>query len=176
MPCFWLKQFPLTECIFMLNLSPVWGLKYFKFHQRISWVNSYSINLLFEVNFQVNESVTVYFNVYKTLVQCFVSAVAMTSATITGTREAKAGETLTLTCTTSNSNPAAIVTWIPQGSGGANIRSRSEASPDGGYITISEIDITLSSSQTTAIYTCSATNTDLGVTVSDTATVGILCK
>lgn len=95
-------------------------------------------------------------------------------ATITGTREAKAGETLTLTCTTSNSNPAAVVTWIPQGSSGADIRSRTEQSPDGGYITISEIDITLSNTQTNAIYTCSAANHQLGITVADTATVGVL--
>ncbi|WAR05395.1 NPHN-like protein [Mya arenaria] len=84
-----------------------------------------------------------------------------TKATITGTREAKAGEMLTLTCTTSNSNPAAVVTWIPQGVGGSDIRSRTEPSPDGGYVTISEIDITLSSTQTNAIYTCSATNNQI---------------
>ncbi|XP_052804572.1 LOW QUALITY PROTEIN: nephrin-like [Mya arenaria] len=97
-----------------------------------------------------------------------------TKATITGTREAKAGEMLTLTCTTSNSNPAAVVTWIPQGVGGSDIRSRTEPSPDGGYVTISEIDITLSSTQTNAIYTCSATNNQIGVTVADTAHVGVL--
>lgn len=96
------------------------------------------------------------------------------TATITGTREAKAGETLTLSCTTSNSNPAAVVTWIPQGSSGSNIRSRTEVSPDGGYITVSEINITLTNTQTNAIYTCSATNHELGITVADTATVGVL--
>ncbi|XP_053408375.1 nephrin-like isoform X2 [Mercenaria mercenaria] len=96
------------------------------------------------------------------------------TATITGTREAKAGETLTLTCTTSNSNPAAVVEWIPHGSSGADIRSRTEESPNGGLITISEIDITLSNTQTSAIYTCSATNHQLGITVADTATVGVL--
>ncbi|KAL4229150.1 Immunoglobulin C1-set domain [Mactra antiquata] len=95
------------------------------------------------------------------------------SATITGTKEAKAGETITLTCTTSNSNPAAVITWIPERSG-TNVRSRTEPSPNGGFITISEIDITLTSSQTTAPYTCSATNHALGSFVSDTATVGVL--
>ncbi|XP_060601091.1 synaptogenesis protein syg-2-like isoform X3 [Ruditapes philippinarum] len=96
------------------------------------------------------------------------------TATITGTREAKAGETLTLTCTTSNSNPEAIIEWIPRKETGANIRSRTEVSPNGGYITISEIDITLSNTQTSAIYTCSAENRQLGITVADTATVGVL--
>ncbi|XP_052273577.1 nephrin-like isoform X3 [Dreissena polymorpha] len=106
--------------------------------------------------------------------QTIIVHFAPTKASITGTREAKAGETLTLTCTTSNSNPAAVITWIPQGVGAANSRSRTEASPDGGFITISDIDITLTGQQTNAIYTCSATNHELGVTVADTATVGVL--
>ena len=110
------------------------------------------------------------------LIMILFYAVAPKTATITGTREAKAGETLTLTCTTSNSNPAAIIEWIPRKENGANIRSRTEESPDGGYITISEIDITLSNTQTSAIYTCSAENRQLGITIADTATVGVLCK
>ena len=102
--------------------------------------------------------------------------VAPTQVTITGTREAKAGETLTLTCTSSNSNPAATINWIPQGSSIVNDRTRTEPSPDGGEITISEIDVTLTPQLTSAIYTCSATNNQLGITVADTATVGVLCK
>ena len=49
-------------------------------------------------------------------------------------------------------------------------------SPDGGYITISHINVTLTHQQNTAMYTCEALNVDLGVRRSATAIVGVLCK
>ena len=81
-----------------------------------------------------------------------------------------------MTCTTSNSNPAAVITWIPRGTSLIQDRSHTEESPDGGYITISYINVTLTHQQNNAMYTCEALNTDLGVRVSDTAIVGVLCK
>ena len=102
--------------------------------------------------------------------------VAPKSVKITGVREAKTGETLTLTCTTSNSNPAAVITWIPRGTSLIQDKSHTEVSPDGGYITISQINVTLTHQQNNAMYTCEALNADLGVRVSDTAIVGVLCK
>jgi len=99
-------------------------------------------------------------------------SVAPTKVTITGTRDAKVNETVKLTCTTTNSNPAAAITWLPQSGGTTN--SRTEDSPDGGKITISEIDIRLTGTNDKLIYTCSAAN-DLGVVTAST-TVGVLCK
>ena len=102
--------------------------------------------------------------------------VAPKSVTITGVREAKVGETLTLTCTTTNSNPAAVITWIPRGTTLLHDSSHTVESPDGGYITISHINVTLTHQQNTAMYTCEALNVDLGVRRSATAIVGVLCK
>ena len=105
-----------------------------------------------------------------------IFAVPPKSVKITGTKEAKVHEKVTLTCTTTNSNPAANITWIPQGASIVQDYTRFEPSPDGGYITISQINVTLTHQQSSAIYTCSATNNQLGVTVADTVTVGVLCK
>ena len=113
---------------------------------------------------------------HRTYLACCCFLVAPKSVTITGVREAKVGETLTLTCTTTNSNPAAVITWIPRGTTLLHDSSQTVESPDGGYITISHINVTLTHQQNTAMYTCEALNVDLGVRRSATAIVGVLCK
>ena len=46
----------------------------------------------------------------------------------------------------------------------------------GGFITTSEISVTLTGQQNDAIYECRATNDELGITVIETINLKVLCK
>lgn len=89
----------------------------------------------------------------------------------------RAGETVTLTCVSSNSNPRAVITWFARGRqiAESDVTQSHEASPLGGFITRSTVSVTLSHQEHNVIYTCQATN-DVGQTVADTVTLSVLCK
>ncbi|KAL3885782.1 hypothetical protein ACJMK2_025820 [Sinanodonta woodiana] len=94
--------------------------------------------------------------------------------TISGDKLAKAGEVVTLSCQSANSNPAAAITWFAKGRQLAETTSRVEESPDGGFITYSEVTVTMTHQDNNIIYSCQATNEQLGQTVAATATLSVL--
>ncbi|KAK6173113.1 hypothetical protein SNE40_016632 [Patella caerulea] len=94
--------------------------------------------------------------------------------TITGDKLAKAGETVTLTCVSSNSNPAAVITWFAKGQSLPVASSNVEDSPEGGFITRSTVTVSLTNQDHNVIYTCQATNNALGQTVATTITLSVL--
>nr|QRF78289.1 nephrin [Terebratalia transversa] len=80
---------------------------------------------------------------------------------ILGPEYAKAGETITLQCRTSNSNPRASVTWNRNGQQLQADMIYEEDTIKGGWMTISNITVTLIGNQDTAIYTCFARNPEV---------------
>lgn len=89
----------------------------------------------------------------------------------------RAGETVTLTCVSSNSNPRSTITWFARGRQipTGEVSQSYEVSSLGGYVTRSTVSVTLSHQEHNVIYTCQATN-DVGQTVADTVTLSVLCK
>ncbi|KAJ8969698.1 hypothetical protein NQ317_004131 [Molorchus minor] len=59
--------------------------------------------------------------------------------TISGPTEARVGDPVPLTCTTANSNPPAEIKWMVAGRQVRNATSRTIVSPEGGWITTSNI-------------------------------------
>ncbi|KAJ8316232.1 hypothetical protein KUTeg_006246 [Tegillarca granosa] len=92
--------------------------------------------------------------------------------TITGNKLAKAGESIDLTCESSNSNPAAVITWISRGRQIAGTTNEVSESADGGFITKSSISVTLSGQENNVLYECHAINDQVGtVPITDTVTL-----
>ncbi|KAJ8316449.1 hypothetical protein KUTeg_006463 [Tegillarca granosa] len=95
--------------------------------------------------------------------------------TITGNKLAKAGESIDLTCESSNSNPAAVITWISRGRQIAGTTNEVSESADGGFITKSSISVTLSGQENNVLYECHAINDQVGtVPITDTVTLSVL--
>ncbi|KAK3106873.1 hypothetical protein FSP39_001753 [Pinctada imbricata] len=79
------------------------------------------------------------------------------TATITGNRNAKAGETVTLTCVSSSSNPPAVITWTSKGNSVAgNTDVTITPSDHGGNTTTSVLSLTVTKADNNVKYTCNA--------------------
>ncbi|XP_041373934.1 nephrin-like isoform X2 [Gigantopelta aegis] len=91
-----------------------------------------------------------------------------------GERPKKAGETVKLMCVSSNSNPAAVITWFARGRQLPEANTKVTASPEGGFISTSTVKVRLSDQDHNLVYTCQATNTALGQNVADTVTLSVL--
>nr|QRF78300.1 nephrin [Membranipora membranacea] len=82
--------------------------------------------------------------------------------TIDGTGLVKAGSSITLSCTTDNSNPRAIINWYSKGQLiNPDGDSKVEASDNGGFITQSNITFIANRSDHAAEYMCQASNHQL---------------
>ncbi|XP_076321284.1 nephrin-like isoform X2 [Tachypleus tridentatus] len=93
---------------------------------------------------------------------------------ITGPKEAKPGDTVTMTCRAKRSNPAAEINWLVDGQRvqGANTIT---ADPDGGWTTMSNISaIIRSQDQRSKIFQCFTVNKDLGETMVESHVLTIL--
>ncbi|XP_057323480.1 nephrin-like isoform X4 [Microplitis mediator] len=83
------------------------------------------------------------------------------SVIITGPTEAKAEETVTIICTTENSNPPAEIKWTVGGSEFNTNNSRTFLAPQGGYITTSNITFNINRDAKSVVVICHATNKKL---------------
>ncbi|XP_064650915.1 nephrin-like isoform X3 [Lineus longissimus] len=92
---------------------------------------------------------------------------------ITGETGAKAGESITLTCETTNSNPASTIKWFAKGRQLGGDSSSIIPSPDGGFITRSQVTVKLSDSENKVIYTCQATSSGQTMAVADSVTLEV---
>ncbi|XP_013792779.1 synaptogenesis protein syg-2-like, partial [Limulus polyphemus] len=100
--------------------------------------------------------------------------VAPAEVVVSGPKEAKPGETVTITCATSRSNPAADINWLVDGQHveGANTIT---ADPEGGWISNSNITVIIQSQERLSkIFQCFAANKDLGETIVESYVLSIL--
>ena len=90
----------------------------------------------------------------------------------------KAGQTLTITCTSSTSNPASRLSWWKDGDqvDQDDVTDGGTVPADyGGWSTVSRLTITPGVEDDGEIYACRATNMLLDEAVSDAVTLNVLC-
>ena len=102
--------------------------------------------------------------------------VAPKTVKIEGPSEAKVNDTISLECTTSNSNPEARISWVLDGRHIKENGSRITTSPDGGWVSSSNLTTTVQSLERNLTVSCYAVVHDLGQTMVDTHIISVICK
>lgn len=95
---------------------------------------------------------------------------------ISGPTEAKPGDNVTLTCTTSNSNPKAEIAWFKGGESVEALYTYSPTSPDGGWTTQSNVSIPIYETDRSIIVTCQGVNKGLGESKVASHTINVIRK
>ncbi|KAL9920456.1 nephrin adhesion molecule sticks and stones isoform 5-T5 [Glossina fuscipes fuscipes] len=99
---------------------------------------------------------------------------APTHVTISGPTQARVGDVVPLTCSTAPSNPPAEVKWMVGGRQIRNATSRTSVSPEGGWITISNITAVIEPNKRSLVVICHGLNMQLTENVVSTYTVNVL--
>ncbi|KAM7342980.1 nephrin adhesion molecule sticks and stones isoform 4-T5 [Cochliomyia hominivorax] len=99
---------------------------------------------------------------------------APTHVSISGSTEARVGDVVPLTCTTAASNPPAEIKWMVGGRQIRNATSRTVVSPEGGWITISNITAVIEPNKRSLVVICHGLNMQLTENVVSTHTVNVL--
>ncbi|XP_075165766.1 nephrin adhesion molecule sticks and stones isoform X1 [Haematobia irritans] len=99
---------------------------------------------------------------------------APTHVSISGNSEARVGDVVPLTCTTAPSNPPAEIKWMVGGRQIRNATSRTMVSPEGGWITISNITAVIEPNKRSLVVICHGLNMQLTENVVSTHTVNVL--
>ncbi|XP_023310255.1 nephrin [Anoplophora glabripennis] len=94
--------------------------------------------------------------------------------TISGPTEARVGDPVPLTCTTANSNPPAEIKWMVAGRQVRNATSRTVVSPEGGWITTSNITAVVEPNKRSLVVICHGLNMQLTENVVSTHTINVL--
>lgn len=94
--------------------------------------------------------------------------------TIDGPSEAKVGDILEFKCETSNSNPPATVQWVVDGRTVAENFTHTATSPNGGWITKSDLTVTIGSNDRNKMVSCYAVNQELGETIVESHMISVL--
>lgn len=93
---------------------------------------------------------------------------------VRGPKEAKAGDQVTMRCSTERSNPPAEVSWVVDGRPFESV-STITADPKGGWVTTSNITVNITGQERNMkMFSCYAVNQALRDTVVETAAVSIL--
>ena len=95
---------------------------------------------------------------------------------IRGPSTAKVGQTLIFECGTSNSNPASTLQWVIDGKAQPAIHNRTDTSPEGGWVTLSNISVIIGHLDKSKSISCYANNYALSETKVETHIVTVLCK
>ncbi|XP_078591217.1 nephrin-like isoform X16 [Branchiostoma floridae x Branchiostoma japonicum] len=85
----------------------------------------------------------------------------------------KAGEQGTLSCTSSSSNPASVVTWYRDGKVQSGTVEGRVPAENGGFSTTNALTIPLTSTEDGAVFSCRATNELLSESVNDAITLDV---
>ncbi|XP_042221326.1 nephrin-like [Homarus americanus] len=93
---------------------------------------------------------------------------------VTGVKESRVGDNVTLTCFVENSNPPAEVSWVVDGQPRPETSTRQEPAGSGGWHTISKLSLTVPPVERDMSFTCHATNQALGETKVDTFILSVL--
>lgn len=94
--------------------------------------------------------------------------------TITGHQNAKAGDLIALKCESAISNPPAVLSWFSRGRSVTNPGGSVVPSAKGGFVTTSEVKVTLTDRENDVVYECHGRNEVLGPTVVDTITLKVM--
>ncbi|XP_047999981.1 nephrin isoform X1 [Leguminivora glycinivorella] len=94
--------------------------------------------------------------------------------TITGPTEARVGDPVPLTCSTAPSNPAADIKWLVLGKHHKEASNRTVISPEGGWITTSNITVTVEKDRRSIVVVCHGINAQLTENVVATHTINVL--
>lgn len=86
------------------------------------------------------------------------------------------GDSVQLSCVTAPSNPAARINWSMNGRPLSNSTFKTTRSLDGGWVTSSNITLSIDSQSRTFITVCHALNAELSQNVVGSHTVNVLCK
>ncbi|KAL1502300.1 hypothetical protein ABEB36_007466 [Hypothenemus hampei] len=97
-----------------------------------------------------------------------------THVSISGPSEARIGDPVPLTCTTANSNPPAEIKWMVGGRQVRNATSRTVVSPEGGWITTSNITAIVEPNRKNLVVICHGLNMQLTENVVSTHTIYVL--
>jgi len=96
------------------------------------------------------------------------------SVTIHGPATARVGETVTLECTTSNSNPASSLQWVVDGRTVGGLHNRTDTSIEGGWRSMANMSLTVGAEDKTKTVSCYANNLALSETKVETHTITVL--
>ncbi|XP_054737167.1 nephrin isoform X3 [Anastrepha obliqua] len=99
---------------------------------------------------------------------------APTHLSILGPTEARVGDVVPLTCSTAPSNPPAEIKWMVGGRQIRNATAKTNVSPEGGWITVSNITATVEPNKKSLVVICHGLNMQLTENVVSTHTVNIL--
>jgi len=95
---------------------------------------------------------------------------------ITGPKESKIGDSVTLSCQSGNSNPKADIAWFKGGVPLEGPPSSSLQSTDGGWTTSGNVTFRIEPTDRKETFTCQAVNRGLGETKSATHTIHVIRK
>jgi CD80-like C2-set immunoglobulin domain len=98
------------------------------------------------------------------------------TVTVTGPSEAKVNDTVSLECSTTNSNPVARITWVLDGREVRENGSRIATSPDGGWVSSSNLTYTIRATGRNVTVSCHAIVADLAQRVAETKIISVVCK
>lgn len=104
------------------------------------------------------------------------NAVAPKTVTITGPSEAKVNDTVSLECTTSNSNPESRIAWMLDGRDVRENGSRITTSPDGGWISYSNLTTVIQATGRNLTVSCLAIVAGMSQRVAETKIISVVCK
>ena len=105
-----------------------------------------------------------------------IRAVAPKTVTITGPSEAKVNDTISLECTTSNSNPESRIAWMLDGRDVKENGSRITTSPDGGWVSHSNLTTVIRATGRNLTVSCHAIVSGMSQRVAETKIVSVVCK
>lgn len=103
-------------------------------------------------------------------------SVAPAQVVVSGPSEARVGDPVPLTCTTAASNPRAEIWWMVGDKTLKNVTSRTIVSPEGGWITTSNITAIVEPNRRSLIINCHGINNQLSENIVSTHTINVLCK
>ncbi|XP_037292509.1 synaptogenesis protein syg-2-like [Manduca sexta] len=99
---------------------------------------------------------------------------APSHVTISGPTEARVGDPVPLTCSTAPSNPAAEIKWVVLGKQHKEANNRTAISPEGGWVTTSNVTVMVEPKRTSVVVVCHGINGQLAENVVATHTINVL--
>ncbi|XP_053621013.1 nephrin isoform X1 [Plodia interpunctella] len=99
---------------------------------------------------------------------------APSHVTISGPTEARVGDPVPLTCSTAPSNPAADVKWLVSGKHHKEATDKTAISPEGGWITTSNITVMVEPNRRAVTVVCHGINAQLTENVVASHTINVL--